>query len=146
MTKGIKARPLYVSPDAVATAFYEAFEAGDLEAMMAVWAEDEELVCVHPGGARIVGYDAVRTSWEQVFAGGARLSFRVEGPIAVETVGLAMQSVVEHITVGNEPRPRGSTIATNVYLRTPSGWRMVMHHASSAPAVPEPDETPRHLH
>ena len=38
-------------------AFYEAFETGDLEAMMNVWAEDEEIVCVHPGEARLVGYD-----------------------------------------------------------------------------------------
>jgi hypothetical protein len=26
-------------------------------------------------------------------------------------------------------------IATNVFLRTPSGWRMVVHHSSPAPAM-----------
>ena len=30
--------------------------------MMATWADDEDIVCVHPGGARLVGYDAVRTA------------------------------------------------------------------------------------
>ena len=30
--------------------------------MMTTWADDEEIVCVHPGGARLVGYDAVRSA------------------------------------------------------------------------------------
>ena len=34
-------------------AFYEALEHGDLEGMMAVWAEDEEIICVHPTGPRL---------------------------------------------------------------------------------------------
>ena len=55
-----------------------AFEAKDVDAMMATWADDEEIVCVHPGGARMVGYDAVRAGWEQLFAGDARLSFRLD--------------------------------------------------------------------
>ena len=33
-------------------AFYEALERGDLEGMMAVWSEDEDIVCVHPHGPR----------------------------------------------------------------------------------------------
>ena len=33
------------------------------------------------------------------------------------------------------PSPRGVAIVTNVFLRTPSGWRMVMHHSSPAPAI-----------
>ena len=41
-------------------AFYEALEACDLEAMMEVWAEDEEVVCVHPGGPRLAGLQQVR--------------------------------------------------------------------------------------
>ena len=51
-------------------AFYEALERADLERMMAVWAEDEEIVCVHPGGPRLTGQDQVRESWRQIFAGG----------------------------------------------------------------------------
>jgi hypothetical protein len=43
-------------------------------------------------------------------------------------------------------------VATNVYVRTPAGWRMIVHHASPAPAEPageapaaEPG-TPKILH
>ena len=38
---------------------------------MAVWAEDEDIICVHPGGPRLRGQDQVRESWAQIFAGGA---------------------------------------------------------------------------
>jgi ketosteroid isomerase-like protein len=127
--------PIYTTPADVALAFYKAFEAKDIDAMMATWAEDEEIVCVHPGGTRMVGYDAVRAGWEQLFAGNTRLSFRLDQVLMLETVGLAMQSAVEHVTMASEASPRGSALATNVFLRTPTGWRMVLHHASAAPAV-----------
>ena len=58
----------FPTPQDAETAFYEALEAGNLDAMMEVWAEDEEIVCVHPGGERLVGYDAVRSSWAQIAA------------------------------------------------------------------------------
>ena len=126
---------IFTSPQDAAIAFYQAFEAKDVDAMMATWAEDEDIVCVHPGGPRLVGYEAVRAGWEQLFTGETKLSFRLDEIVVIETVGLAMQSGVEHVTVGNDPKPRGAAIATNVFLRTPSGWRIVVHHASPAPAI-----------
>jgi ketosteroid isomerase-like protein len=127
--------PIYTTPADVALAFYRAFEARDLDAMMATWAEDEDIVCVHPGGTRMVGYDQVRAGWEQLFSSDTRLAFRLDQIVVIETVGLAMQSAVEHVTLGSDGSPRGAAICTNVFLRTPSGWRLVMHHASPAPAV-----------
>jgi ketosteroid isomerase-like protein len=130
-----RASSILTSPQDAAIAFYQAFEARDIEAMMASWAEDEDIVCVHPGGQRLVGYDAVRAGWEHLFAGNAKLSFRLDEIVVIETVGLALQSAVEHVTVGDDPKPRGAAIATNVFMRTPSGWRIVVHHASPAPTV-----------
>jgi len=126
--------PIYTSPQDAALAFYQAFEARDLESMMATWADDEDIVCVHPGGTRSVGYDAVRASWEQLFRGDTRLAFRLDEIVVVETVGLAMQSAVEHVHTA-DGRKRGVAIVTNVFLRTPAGWRIVCHHASPAPEV-----------
>lgn len=131
----VRTPTIFTSPQDAAVAFYQAFEARDLEAMMATWAEDEDIVCVHPGGPRLVGYDAVRLGWEQLFAGDTRLSFRLEDIVVVETVGMALQSALEHVSVGDDPKPRGSAIATNVFLRTPSGWRLVVHHSAPAPAL-----------
>ena len=92
--------PIYTSPQDASLAFYQAFEAQDIDAMMATWADDEDIVCVHPGGARVVGYDAVRTAWEQLFSGDTKLSFRLEHVVVLETVGLAMQSAIEHVVLG----------------------------------------------
>ena len=125
--------PIYTTPGDAAIAFYRAFEAKDLDAMMATWADDEEIVCVHPSGARLVGYDAVRAGWEQLFASESELRFELDREVLIETVGLAMQSAVEHVS--SERTARGSAFATNVFMRTPSGWRLVMHHASPAPSI-----------
>ena len=133
--------PIYTTPADVALAFYQAFEARDIDAMMATWADDEEIVCVHPGGTRMVGYDAVRAGWEQLFSSDTRLAFRLDQIVVIETVGLAMQSALEHITLGNDGSSRGAAVCTNVFLRTPSGWRLVMHHASPSPAVAEEKPT-----
>jgi len=131
---------IYTSPQDAALAFYQAFEAKDIDAMMAAWADDEEIVSIHPGGARHVGYDAVRGAFEALFAGDGKLSFRLEEVVMTETVGLAVQSAIEHIAL-SDGNPRGAAIATNVFMRTPSGWRMVLHHASPAPSLPQPQQT-----
>ncbi len=132
--------PIYTSPQDAALAFYQAFEARDLEAMMATWADDEEIICVHPGGARIVGYDAVRASWEQIFGSETKLTFRLDDTVTIETVGLAVQSAIEHITATGKT-VSGDAVATNVFMRTPSGWRIVCHHASTSPPLPPVRET-----
>jgi len=131
----VRTPTIFTTPQDAAAAFYSAFEAKDVDAMMAAWAEDEEIVCVHPGGPRLVGFDAVRLGWEQIFAGEAKLSFRLDEIVMLETVGLALQSAIEQVTVGDDPAPRGIAIASNVFLRTPSGWRMLAHHASPAPTM-----------
>ncbi|HET6801307.1 MAG: YybH family protein [Betaproteobacteria bacterium] len=132
----VRTPPIYTSPHDAIQAFYQAFEARDLDAMMATWAEDEEIVCIHPGGVRHVGYDSVRHGFEQLFSGNGKLSFRLDQVVVMETVGLAMQSTIEHVQAGDEST-RGVAVATNVMMRTPSGWRVVCHHASPAPAVTE---------
>ena len=49
-----------LSAEAVEEAFYDALRRGDFAAMMAVWADDEDVICVHPSGSRHVGIEAVR--------------------------------------------------------------------------------------
>lgn len=125
---------IFTTPSDAALAFYQAFEAKDIDAMMGTWADDEDIVCIHPGGPRLVGFDAVRSAWEQIFAGEARLTFRIEDVVILETVGLAFQSALEHIHQ-QDGTTRGTAVVSNVLMRTPSGWRMVCHHASPVPPV-----------
>jgi len=130
-------------------AFYEALERCDLDGMMAVWAEDEDIVCIHPTGARLTGQDEVRSGWAKIFAGGPGARVQISLQVAISGMMIAVHSVHENFTVEGDPRPRAPVIATNVYLRTPAGWRMIVHHASPAPAQPEAgsrDAPPKILH
>ena len=115
-------------------AFYEALERADLEAMMAVWSEDEDIVCVHPSGQRLAGQAQVREIWRQMFSGGPAMRVRITQQVSVTGMMIAVHSVHENITVAGESRARPPMVATNVYLRTPAGWRMIAHHASPAAA------------
>jgi hypothetical protein len=55
--------------------------------------------------------------------------------------------VHENILVQGESRARAPVAATNVYLRTGNGWRMILHHGSPAPQAPRaPAESPKILH
>ena len=127
------------------SAFYEALESADLDAMMAVWAEDEEIVCVHPTGPRLAGQDQVRESWAQIFAGGARTRVHVSHQVTLSAMMIEVRSVQENFALeggqrgaqGGDSRP-APIVATNVYLRTAAGWRMIVHHASPAPGQAEP--------
>ena len=48
--------------DEVEAAFYDALQNGDIDKLMACWADEDDIVCVHPGGPRIVGAAAIRAS------------------------------------------------------------------------------------
>jgi len=125
-------------------AFYEALERADLEAMMAVWAEDEDVLCVHPAGPRLTGHAEIRRSWAQIFSGPTRVRVHVAQQVAISGGMIAVHSVQENFTVEGASRGAQSSDgqpapvwATNVYLRTAAGWRLIVHHASPAPGQPQ---------
>jgi ketosteroid isomerase-like protein len=131
-------KTLYATPQDAETAFYEAFVKRDLDAMMEVWADDDEVYCVHPQGPRITGVAQVRESWRQLFTGGQNLRFQVRQQQVIQAMMVSVHSVYEHITIVGEARARGCMVVTNVYTRTERGWRMIVHHASPAPTIEEP--------
>src|SRR6185503_10378743 len=108
---------LYPTPDDAESAFYEAFERADLAAMMAVWAEADDIVCVHPSGPRLVGFEAVREGWAQIFSGAAKLRVRVNDACRFDGPSVAVHSVVE-VVAPAAGGPSGSVHATNVYELT----------------------------
>ena len=135
---------LFPTPDDAETAFYEAFERGDLAAMMAVWAESPDIVCVHPRGPRLTGFDAVRDSWAQIFAGGAsQLRVRASELRKFDGNSVAVHALIEVLTSAAQPGAQGQSVcATNVYELTDGGWRMVVHHATPMPEPEPPPDAP----
>ena len=118
------------SADDTETAFYEALQSGDIEKLMACWADEDDIVCVHPGGGRLLGAGAIRATFDAMFASGS-IQARTEKIHRIESMGASVHSVLERIEVLTEEGPRHAyVIATNVYQKTPQGWRMVAHHAS----------------
>jgi ketosteroid isomerase-like protein len=118
------------SADDIEQQFYEAFQRGDVEAMMAVWADDDDVACVHPGGPRIVGPGAIRAGFEAIFAHGG-VNATPEKVRRVQLQGGAVHHVLERVQAQTSEGPQSAwVLATNVYVKTAQGWRMVLHHAS----------------
>lgn len=129
-----KAGPSHGSPDEIEQQFYEALQRGDLELLMTVWSDDEEISCVHPGGPRVVGSVAIRAAFEAIFANGA-VNAQPENVRRLQTHACAVHSVLEHIRIMTTEGPQSAwVVATNVYVLTAPGWRLVSHHAS--PGLP----------
>jgi ketosteroid isomerase-like protein len=139
---------LLASPEDTEQQFYEALQSGDLERLMEVWADEEEVSCVHPGGPRIVGLNAIRVAFESVFGQGA-IAVHPERVRRLHTGETAIHQVLERVQVqGPEGQQSAWVIATNVYLKTALGWRMVLHHASPGTAhdIQEVVDEPATIH
>jgi uncharacterized protein (TIGR02246 family) len=136
---------LFPTPDDAENAFYDAFERGDLAAMMAVWAEADDIVCVHPQGPRLVGFEAVRESWAQIFAGATQMRVQTAEAHRFDGPTVAVHSLVEVVGPAGGGAS-GSVHATNVYELTEGGWRMVVHHASPMAEAPATEEPPAPAH
>ncbi len=126
-------KPIFPTPADAEAAFYDAIERADLEALMSVWAEDEEIACIHPGGPRLTGYAAIRDAWQRILEGGPRLKMRISDSTTVHTPFTAIHTVIEHISVSGDESKQAPVIATNIFVRGALGWRLVLHHASPAP-------------
>jgi hypothetical protein len=68
------------SPDDIEQQFYEALQHGDIEALMAAWADDDDILCVHPGGPpfgpRSKAFSAMAPSTRSLSACGASAARR----------------------------------------------------------------------
>ena len=128
------AKPLlFASSDECERAFYEALETADADAAVDLWLEDADICCVHPGGPRMQGHAAVTGSWRAILANGP-LRVRASSKKTLETPTIALHNVVEEIVVQQGRAQKiVHVIATNAYVKTPAGWKMVLHHASAAP-------------
>lgn len=115
------------------TAFYDAFERADMNLMMTVWADEPGIVCVHPQGPRLAGTTAIRTSFTEIFSHGAAARVKVGELRKHQGQTLAIHCVYETFTIPGRSEIIPPVLATNVYLLTPHGWRMIVHHASLSP-------------
>lgn len=143
------AQLLASTPEDSEAQFYEALQRADLDRLMALWSDEDEVSCVHPGGPRLVGHSAIRAAFETLFGHGP-INAHPERVRKLHSGDLAVHQVLERVQVAGA-KGEGQTawvIASNVYVKTALGWRMVLHHASpgSASDVQELSEGPATLH
>jgi ketosteroid isomerase-like protein len=137
---------LHNTAEQAETAFYDAMARSDLEALMALWAEEEEIVCIHPGAPRLIGHDAIRQSWAAIFERG-NVHIRPVQLHASYNLTTAVHSIIEEVQRNPHDRQDIHILATNVFIKTVQGWRIVMHHASiAAGELPSEPLNPALLH
>ena len=130
---------LPATAEAAERAFYAALAEGDLDRMMALWADDDAAICNHPGGPRLIGRDAIRASFREIFAGGG-VRVSVVGVQAWRTPDVAVHSLIERIAVeGRGGSQTVDVVATNVFVRSGGGWRILVHHAGVTDAEEDED-------
>jgi uncharacterized protein (TIGR02246 family) len=140
MTRPTKPPPaaLMSSPEDTEAQFYEALQQADIDRLMSVWADDDEIACIHPGGPRVIGAAAIRASFEAIFANGS-IPVVPEQVHRLQALGSAVHHLAERISIQTSEGPRTAwVLATNVYLKTAQGWRLAAHHASPAAAQEPP--------
>ncbi|MGW4625949.1 nuclear transport factor 2 family protein [Streptomyces rubiginosohelvolus] len=134
--------------EAANTAFYEAMERGDYEALSACWLPGEDLTvsCVHPGWPVLTGRGEVLRSYALIMANTEYIQFFLTDVNIAMTGDTALVTCTENILSGG-PAEEGDAlgplvgqlvVATNVFRRTPDGWKLWSHHGS--PVLTESDE------
>lgn len=108
-------------------AFYDAHEARDIEAMIAVWHPGDELVCVHPGWPILRGREAVLESWRRILSGPGPNQF------ILTNESIDVRGDVAWVTLDENLVDRGATgtvAATNAFVTVAGEWKLILHHGS----------------
>src|ERR1700750_754643 len=135
--------------DEIKAACSDALQRGDIDRLMASWADEDDIFCIHPGGPRVVGATAIRATFEAMFAEGGTVRAWPERARKILSMAASVHNVLERVEVLTPGGPTNAwVIATNVYHRTAQGWRLVAHHASpgTTSEIQEVSDAPAILH
>ncbi len=119
------------SPEAALSAFYAAFNGRDLAAMEANWLNTPEAAMSNPLGGIMRGWDEIKTVYQRIFNGPARVHVTYHDFAIHQTDGM-------FCAVGRERGQfvRGTVTiplairTSRIFTRTEHGWRQLHHHGS----------------
>ena len=120
----------FATPQAAEDAFYDALEAGDLSAMMAVWADSAASCCLLPMLPLAVGAPQIERLWQTLFAHGHGFALQIAHRLWIEQDDYAVHLVEEQPLADPQPPP---LYALHVFQRTDTGWRVLVHQNSPTP-------------
>ena len=121
--------------------FYKAFNARDLSAMKEIWSSHQNVTCVHPGWSPLNGFEPIIDSWQGIFKISGNMDIQISDINMLTSNDLAWVSCVEKLyTIASHGVLASKVFSTNLFKLNQDGWKMIMHHASSMPAMPESEE------
>lgn len=127
------------SPTDTENAFYQALQTANIHQLMSCWSEDSDILCVQPGGPRLLGSGAIRAVFEGLFQSG-RVHVHPERVRKIQSTDSSVHHLIERVEVLTlKGVKQAYVVVTNVYHQTPEGWRMVVHHASSGTVLDRAD-------
>lgn len=114
-------------------AFYEAFEARNLDAMSDVWEHSDRVACTHPGWTTLRGWGAVSASFLVLFGQPGALQFILTNVAVAVDGGVAWVTVDENLL---SDEGSGTVAALNLFVRDGDGrWRMVVHQGTPVAVI-----------
>tara|TARA_B110000014_G_scaffold244328_1_gene215407 strand:- start:1034 stop:1441 length:408 start_codon:yes stop_codon:yes gene_type:complete len=121
--------------------FYKAFNARDLSAMKEIWSSHQNVTCVHPGWSPLNGFEPIIDSWQGIFKNSGNMDIQISDINMLTSNDLAWVSCVEKLyTIASHGVLASKVFSTNLFKLNQDGWKMIMHHASPMPAMPESEE------
>lgn len=114
-------------------AFYMAFAERNMEAMEKSWAESETVTCIHPGWGVLQGHEKVMQSWLSILANPDSPEISCRNATAHVHGAMAVVTCFEEID-GN------FLIASNIFVKDGSTWRLVHHQAGPTNDTPSAEE------
>lgn len=118
-------------PLAALSAFYRAFNHRDLDAMARNWANDAAASMSNPLGGIARGWPAIRTVYERIFAGHARVQVAFHD-FTLHEAGDFFHAVGRErgTLVNGDTRLELAIRTSRLYRRIDGAWRQVHHHGS----------------
>jgi ketosteroid isomerase-like protein len=118
-------------PLSALVAFYRAFNHRDLDAMARNWATDADVSMSNPLGGIARGWTAVRTVYERIFAGHARVQVEFHD-FTIHGAGDFFHGVGRErgSLVNGDTRLELAIRTSRLYRRIDGAWRQVHHHGS----------------
>jgi len=104
-------------------AFYLAFESKDIAAMENIWADQEDLYCLHPGWHPLTGRKDIIESWTRILTNTAQPQISFDSP---QYLRISDNSVA---VICFERSPQQNMIATNIYRKSSERFQMIFHQS-----------------
>ncbi|MES9940587.1 MAG: nuclear transport factor 2 family protein [Candidatus Thiodiazotropha sp. 6PLUC2] len=122
----------FSTPQDAEDAYYDAIDEKNLSAMMAVWDESEETLCLLPMMPIQRGRAAIEEVWSSLLNSDISLEMQIKHLSWIESESIAIHLIEEWVNAGPEAGMQ-PVYATNIFRKGDQGWHLIMHQNSPTP-------------